>query len=51
MTVIYRLNLLLLILLLLSSSIILLLLSLRLEASKPSQLLDSVFQSLGGTAL
>jgi hypothetical protein len=49
MTVIYRLALLLLILLLLSSPIIFLWLSLRLEANKPSQLLDSVFQSLGGT--
>ena len=51
MTVIYRLTLLLLILQLLSSPIILLLLSLRLEASKPGQLLDIVFQSQGGTAL
>jgi hypothetical protein len=51
MTVVYRLTLLLLIFLLLSSPIILLLLSLRLEASKPTGLLDSVCQRLGGTVI
>jgi hypothetical protein len=51
MTVVYRLALLLLILQLISSPIILLSLSLRLEASKPSRLLDSVCQRLGGTVI
>jgi hypothetical protein len=38
-------------LLFLSSPFMLLLLSLRLEANKPSRLLDSVFQRPDGTAL